>query len=425
MLLISWLCLRCTRRVLLPVLFLATFAAAVSADELLELPTLPGYTRAATRDLNNRGQAVGQARGTVAQPRLPVLWSKRWSSPHTVETLPVLDGMVDGDAGAIARSGIPVGFSSVLVSRSTTFFCAVLWKKVRGEWEAVELEPPLGYTDAIAADVNSRGQAVGWAFNPNELVNGEVVLSAVVWQPSRDGAHTVVVLETPEGFRSTATGINELGDIVGRAYRSEVNDTGTGTFERSDVVVWRRVPRHHGLRHKRHPGSTRTPVILPSVPGFPTNTDPAINLFGHVTATARGLVDGTVSRRPVFWKRQLWKRRGPAYKDPVVLPIAEGLTDWVVTGINVSGRVVGSASLREGGGLRTSSAVLWRHRRRSGWTGQVLESPEGATFVSGTGLNDLGSVVGTDLIPTGGSSGAQLWKRDWKWHWKSRWKSHK
>ena len=415
MLLIPWLRLRCTRRVLLPVLFLATVVAAVSADEPLDLPTLPGYTRAATRDLNNRGQAVGQAlRTDLALPRQAILWAKRRSKATTVQPLPTLDGMVDGDASAIARRGIPVGFSSIRVGNST-FFRAVIWKKVRGEWEAVELEPPPGYTETIAADVNSRGQAVGWAFNPGEIVNGDVVRSAVVWQPVRGQAHTVVVLETPEGFQSTATGINELGDVVGRAYRTEVNDTGTGTFERSDIVVWRRVPRHHGLHHRRHPGSTRTPVVLPSTPGLPRNTAGAINLFGHVVATAAGLVNGTQTTRPVFWKRRLWKRGGPAYENPVVLPVPEGFSDASATDINLFGKVVGSAFAREGGALRSASAVLWA-RRRSGWTDEVLDSPEGATFVFGTRLNDFRSVVGNNLGPAAGSSGALLLKRRWKWH---------
>lgn len=417
MLSISWLRPRSMGRVLFPVLVVLG-AAAAGADEPVDLSTLPGYNRAGPQSLNNRGQAVGQARRTDrALPNLPVLWSKVGSKHEKIEALPILDGMVDGDAAAIARSGIPVGSASIRVGNST-FFRAVVWKRVRGDWQAVELEPPPGYTDAIAAEVNARGQAVGWAFNPGEVVNGDVVRSAVVWQPSHDKGHTVVVLETPEGFQSTATGINELGDIVGRAYRTEVGDNGA-TFSRSNIVVWRRVPRHHGLHHRRHAGSTRMPVVLPSVPGLPTSTAAAINLFGHVVATGEGLTNGVRTTRALFWKRRLWKKGGPAYEEPSVLPVPEGFTDGVARDINIFGRVVGSAVVREGRLLRASSATIWRHRRKSGWTGDVLDSPEGATFVSATGLNDKGSVVGNNLIPPGGTSGALLWKRDWHWYWGS------
>ena len=365
--LISWLCLRSTRRVLLPILVLGTTGTAASAEEPLDLPTLPGYNRAAPSDLNDRGQAVGQARriGTNS-PDLPVLWSKVGSAPDAIEALPVLDGMVGGDAGAISRSGIPVGSASI----PGGFFKAVIWKKELGEWAAVELEPPPGYTHAIAADVSARGQVVGWAFNPGEMVGADIVRSAVVWQPSRGGDHTAVLLEAPEGFQSTATGINELGDIVGTAYRTEVGDS--GSFLRSDVVVWRRMPRHHCRHRGGHPTSTQAPVILPSVEGLPSNTTPAINLFGHVVATAEGRTGAIRTMRPVFWKRRVWKWGGSPFEDPAVLPIPEGYTDGVARKINVTGRVVGSAVMRVGAALRASSAAVWRRDHRSGWTGEVL-----------------------------------------------------
>ena len=401
-------------RALLPALLAGVLGATAGASEPLHLPTLPDYDRAAARDLDNRGQAVGQAfRTDLTLPRQAVLWTKRWWKPLTLEALPTLDGFVDGDASAIARSGIPVGLSTIRVD-NTSLFRAVIWKRILGQWQAVELEPPPGYTEAIAAHVNSHGKVVGWAFNPGEIVNGDVVRQAVIWMPSHKGAHTAVPLQPPEGFQSTATGITELGDVVGTAYRTEVGDT--GEFLRSDVVVWRRGARHYGLHHRSHHGCLRKPVVLPSLPGLPENRAPAINLFGHVIAAAEALTNDTLTTRPIFWKRRHWRKGGPAYEDPVALPVPEGFTDASATDINVTGKVVGTAAVREGFSLVGSRAVVWAFRRHSGWKEELLTSPEGATFVFGTRLNDVRSVVGNDIRPPAGSTGALLWKRQWPWH---------
>ena len=134
--------------------------------------------------------------------------------------------------------------------------------------------------------------------------------------------------------------------MVGTAYRTEVGDT--GEFLRSDVVVWRRGARHYGLHHRSHHGCLRKPVVLPSLPGLPENRAPAINLFGHVIAAAEALTNDTLTTRPIFWKRRHWRKGGPAYEDPVALPVPEGFTDASATDINVTGKVVGTAAVREG-----------------------------------------------------------------------------
>ena len=392
-------------------LVLVGLGSLAPAEEPVHLPTLEGYDRAAARDLNNSRRAVGQAfRNDLSLPRQAILWTKAWRKPTTVQALPTLEGFVDSDATALSRSGKPVGTSS-LRSGNFTFFRAVMWKRERGDWRPVELEPPPGYTDAIASDVNSKGQVVGWAFNPGEVVNGDVVRSAVVWLPRPDGGHAVVELERPEGFQSTATSINELGDVAGTAYRTEVIDM--ETVLRSDVVVWKRVTRHLRHHHLHHGKCERGPVVLESLPGFPTNRVPTINLFGHVAAAAEVLADGNFFTRPAFWKKRHWRKGGPAYEDPVELPLPEGFTDASAVDINLFGKVVGTASVREGRRLLTSSAVVWTRSHRHGWKTKVLDSPEGATFVSGTRLNDLGKVVGNDIRPTPQTTGALLWERRW------------
>lgn len=407
-------------RVSLVVLLVGSLGALAAAEEPLDLPTLEGYDRASTRDLNNRGRAVGQAfRSDLGLPRQAILWTKTWHKPTTVQALPTLEGFVDSDATAVSRNGKPVGTSSLRSGRFT-LFRAVIWKREFGEWRPVELEPPPGYTDAIASDVNSKGQVVGWAFNPGEVINGDVVRSAVVWLPGENGGHTVVELEAPEGFQSTATSINELGDVAGTAYRTEVIDM--ERILRSDVVVWKRVTRH--LWHRRHknghPGTETQLVVLPSLPGLPTNRVPTINLFGHVVAAAEVLANGNFLTRPAFWKKRHWRKGGPAYEDPVELAVPEGFTDASAVDINVFGKVVGTASVRDGRRLLASSAVVWKRSHRHGWRPEVRDSPEGATFVSGTRLNDVGKVVGNDIRPPSGSTGALLWERRWWRHKRHR-----
>jgi hypothetical protein len=80
--------------------------------------------------------------------------------------------------------------------------------------------------------------------------------------------------------------------------------------------------------------------------------------------------------------------------------------------------VVGIASLRDAGNrLLAARAVVWSYRHRKGWTVEELTTPEGASFVFGIRLNDRGSVVGNDLRPPPGSTGALLWKRGATPHW--------
>lgn len=408
-------------RALLPFAVVASLGAPVRAEEPVHLPTLPEYDRAAVRDLNDLGRAVGQAfRSDLALPRRAVVWKTRPKHSASVEALPTLQNFVDADAAAISRSGIPVGTSSLRLG-SFTFFRAVLWKKKRGEWQAIELEPPPGYTDTIAADVNSRGVVVGWAFNPGEVVDGDVVRRAVVWLPHRHGSHTVVELERPEGFQSTATSINERGDVAGTAYRTEVVDT--ELVQRSDVLVWGRVAGHlghHGFRSK-HGRCRRSPEVLRSLPGLPTNRVPTINLFGHVVAAAEVLANGNFFTRPAFWKRRHSRKRGTAYSKPEELPIPEGFTDASAVDMSATGKVVGTASVRQGRILLSSAAVKWTHRRKGGWKEEVVDSPEGSTFVSAAQISDLGSVVGNDLRPAAGVSGALRWKPAWSWFDCWRW----
>jgi uncharacterized membrane protein len=396
-------------------LLFGTLGSASAGEEPHNLPPLPGFQRARTGDLNNRGQVVGTAFfGEQGELWQAVLWRQRRWKPDTVQPLPTLPGTEASQAAAISRSGIPVGFSFLRPDS----FRALVWKRgPGGEWEVLELEPPPGLTHAVATGVNSRGVIVGYAYNPNEITaEGDIVQSAVLWT-RRDGRYSVVELEAPDGFQGRAAGINERGDVVGTAERTEPVDN--GSFRRSDVVVWRRPSGWAWC-------GPRSPVVLPSLPGPSKNSLPAINLRGDVVATAEVEIAGVPTARPVYWRRHHWKwcpwkKPRSSYSDPIELPVPEGFTAASAMDINVFGRVAGTATGRDGANGLFTRAVVWSRGHGGGWTVEELDAPVSGLFVSAIRVNDLGCVAGNVAPPPAGTSGALLWKPPWKrCFWRSR-----
>jgi uncharacterized membrane protein len=390
----------CPRRRLRPTSFVVVaflvLGTTARGGEPRELPTLPSYLRAATRDLNDRGQVVGVASGESGAARQAVLWSRRPWKPGSAQPLPVLPGMFHGEASAISRNGIPVGVSSLGSAARAT-----LWKKgPGGDWEPIDLEPPPGLTIALATGVNSRGTVVGWAANPNEVVGGDIVQRAVLWRRQPGGGYLPVELETPDGFQSRGAAINERGDVVGTVLRTEVEDG--VSFLRSDIIVWRRPFGRHG-------GDERTPIVLTPLPGLPTTQAPAINLLGDVVAYAQVRNGPVTTTRPLLWKRHRLGRPRRAYGDPIELPVPEGFTDAWATDINFCGRIVGTAFVWEGLTLVSSRGVVWTRGRRGHWRVQELDAPEDGSLIFAVRLNNLGWVVGNDLTSVDGT-GALLWK---------------
>ena len=396
--------LRSLCRGCLAVLALGAPGSTAAGEEPLALPTLPGYQRASTFDLNNRGQVVGAAfAGEPGEPLLQaVLWRWRPWRPATVQPLPIPAEMENSEATAISRSGIPVGFSFL----SSGSFRALVWQRgPGGDWDAVELEPPPGFTDALAAGVNSRGEIVGWAGNAGEVVGVDAVQRAVLWKRGRDGAYSVSELETPDGFQSRGAAINERGDVVGTAFRTEFED-GRRVL-RSEILVWRRTLGRSGSCH-------RSPVVLTPLPGLPTNQDPAISLSGDVVATAAGTIGGVPTTRPLLWKwnrskKHHWPKHSRQYGDPIELPVPEGFASASARDINAFGRVAGTVLVQEGATTLSTRGVVWSRRRDGGWTVEELDSPEGVAFVSTIRLNDLGWIAGRGTPPSAGESGALLW----------------
>jgi len=381
---------------------LAAAGACVLADAALAQPpsdvgTLPGFTVSRPKAVDDHGDIVGQA-ARAGPNEQAVLWVPTHEG-YSVEALPPLAGLLWGDARAFARHGAPVGYS--YLTGDASVFRAVVWREdASGTRVAVDLEPPPGFTDALAVDANHDGLIVGQASNPRETVNGSTVRHAVAWFPRRGGDYEVVDLGVPEGYdASSASGVNALGEAVGTAQRLESDGAG-GLLLRATVVLWR--------ARLRHDGSCETATfVLPPRPDLPRSQNPAINAAGIVVAQADRTVPG---ERPVS-RPLLWWRWGRRFLGPYELPVPEGFTDAVPNDINELGTILGTASVRPASGPPAASqAVEWTWSRGRFVT-RLLANPPGTALVTASGINARGDVVGSAPVPAPGTSGGLLWRR--------------
>ncbi len=399
---------RILRASLLAVLSSA-LAGVATANDPIDLGTLPGYTASRAKDINERGDIVGQTVRPGAEPvEQAVLWDRTRKGRYVLELLPALPGLVRGDARGFANERAPIGFS-YLIGPGFSIFRAVVWREdPSGEHVPLDLMPPPGLTDAAALAANARGQVAGEATNPLEVINGSTVRHAVLWQPLHGDPnraddtpeYEVCDLGVPDGFdTSGASGINGTGDVVGTARRLESDGSG-GLLLRAAVVVWRNPWRHHRR-------CDSDPIVLPSRPELPFNQNPAINDRGDVVAQA----DRRVTGQPVVSRPLLWRRSDGDYAEPVELPIPEGFTDAFATDVNASGRVLGTAMVRSSTGATLASrAVVWRRCHRRDQDVSLLANPPGTTLAVGAHLNDRGDAVGSAPLPLPGSSGGLLWR---------------
>jgi uncharacterized membrane protein len=379
----------------------------VLAQEPIDLGTIPDYTRALARGINARGDVVGQATRTGAEPReRGVLWHHRRRGGYRAEVLPALPGHDRADARDFAGGRVPIGFSYVFAGG--TSYRAVAWLPTReGTHEPLDLEPPPGFTDARAFAASLRGQVVGEAvkLRPTpETVNGLILGHAVSWRVSPDGVEACD-LGVPEGFDvSAAYDVNERGDVVGTATRYE-NDGAGGLRRRAEVVVW--------LRPHRRPGACNPqPFVLGGRDELPYKLNPSINDQGDVVAEADSLAPGE-PQAPGQPKRTVglaWPRCGRQYRMPIELPVPDGFTDASARDINSRGEIAGTAILRSPEGATTATqGAVWRYGR-GGWRITLLGNPAGTSGASPEQISDGGEVVGASSAPAEGQSGALLWR---------------
>jgi hypothetical protein len=371
---------------------------AASAEDPIDVGTLDGYATSRPRDISNHGDLLGQAVRTAPEPgEQAALWT-RTRDGYAVEALPAAPGLVRSDARAFSKHGAPVGYSFV-TGGGVSLFRAVLWRKdTSGERVPEDLEPPPGFTDALAYGANRQGLIVGLVSNPLESVNGLPRRNAAAWVRTRGGDYEVVDLGVPEGFDiSAASAVNEPGDVVGTALAQDTDDDGN-PVQRISVVVWRHVGRH-GCR------STET-MVLPMPADLPSAMNPSINDEGLVVVQAERPGPPTVSRA-LYWKRS---RHG--YGEPRELPVPEGFTDAYPTDVNEDGEILGTAQVRPPTGPPAlSQAVVWKSRHKGRHAVEILPNPQDTPIVTSTSINERGDALGIARAPLPGWTGGLLWKR--------------
>jgi hypothetical protein len=376
-------------------------ATAAFAQPPTDVGTLPGFTAARPKSIDNRRDIVGQV-ARAGPDEQAALWT-RTRDGYSVEALPPLAGLVRGDARAFGRRGIPVGYS-YLLGGGVSLYRAVVWREdPSGQRVAVDLEPPAGFTNALAFDANQHGLIVGEATNPRETINGSTVRHAVAWIPKKGSDYEVLDLGVPEGYDvSSASGINELGEIVGTARRIESDGAG-GLFVRSTVVVWRPRVRRDGRCHA-------DTLVLPPRADLPRNQNPVIDTVGLVVSEAERATSG----QPLVSRPLLWKRWGHRFVGPYELPVPGGFTDAVANDVNELGTILGTAYVRSAtaGLALASQAVVWTWSwKKARYVPDVLPNPPGTAFVTAARVNERGGVVGSTPLPAPGTSGGLLWKQ--------------
>ena len=295
--------------------------AHVSVMGLTQLFPDPDSMQGVATAINNRGQIVGYC-STLASEHA-FLWQD-----GRVLDLGTLDGDTESIPTAINEAGDVVGYSyaDTIATRR-----AFLWR------DGVMLD--LGLPTSNANDINDLGQIVGSYVDP-----GSNEGHAFLWENGRVrdlGAF-------PEGRRSTAYGINNMGQIVGSA---EDGDGSHAAFWQSGV--W---------------------TNLETIPAVRRCLATGINDGGQVVGSCRGA-------RP-------WEYQGFVWQSGVMKSLGSG---WA-SKINARGLIVGQMIVQgsyEFGIFQDLDPAAWSPQQRID-----LGFLEGGNESAAYGINDLGQVVG-------------------------------
>lgn len=224
--------------------------------------------------------------------------------------------------------------------------------------------PTLGGTNGFGADLNNRGQAVGWAetaeFDGSCTGVQKLGFKAVLWEPRKGTRRPLEPL--PGHSASAATAINERGEAVGISGEC---DQAVGRKSAIDAVLW---------------DQQGNPERLPNLGGDYWHTPMALNDRGEVVGFGNppgGNFDGD-SLRAFYWSAKTGIRD---------LGRIEGHLSSQALGINARGQIVGVSC----GDI--CRGLLWVNLERH-ILQDLLAEPTNDTIWSARGINDAGVITG-------------------------------
>lgn len=182
---------------------------------ITDLGFLPQGDQATAVAINNRGVIAGSASGPprmspwgelMSGPDFAVIWTPTVNGGYTVERLANLPNTITSQATDINNAGQLVG-EALTEDENGVVGHAVTWDS---QGNITELPMLPGATWPKATSINNRGEIVGFVqMGPN--------VQAVVWTPLSGGGYTITELGGLGGGSTVANDINDAGVIVGRA----------------------------------------------------------------------------------------------------------------------------------------------------------------------------------------------------------------
>ncbi|HEX3234890.1 MAG TPA: hypothetical protein VHR41_11880 [Gemmatimonadales bacterium] len=240
--------------------------------------------------------------------------------------------------------------------------------------------PPLGGYHSFATGVNNLGQVVGWGETPVHdptcsPTDGQVLqFRATVWEPKKNTTKTRQLQPFPGDSTSAATAINDAGQAVGI---SGDCDQGVGRFSAIHAVLWEKNGRA---------------IQIPNLGGVTWHTPMDINAQGDVVGFSNP--PGESPLGSFIAHAFLWINGAATAQDLHTLP-GDALSEALA--INSHGQVVGVSF----GGLNGSHGFLYEN---GGMTdlNSFLDTGNGDIFLSAQDINDAGQITGRVLdAPTG------------------------
>jgi probable HAF family extracellular repeat protein len=241
---------------------------------MTKLPTLGG-TNGYAAGVNHWGEIVGWAESTVHDstcqtPQVLQFEAVAWSPKNEIRALPPYPGDLDGAATAVNDEGDIVGISGTCDNAvgAASAAHALIWH--HGQPLLIPTFGGKGWN--TPADINGRGQVVGFADIPGDVVDGVLTPFPLpygfIWSAQTE---TRKILPLPGDTYTIAYAINDAGQVVGQSF---------GGPEGSRAFIWQD-GKTYDLNALIPPGS---PLYLVYAEG--------INNRGEITGEGCVLVDG-------------------------------------------------------------------------------------------------------------------------------------